>query len=328
MLFDRQMRAYRRLDGRQPAPCGWWQRAAVEGGIRCAWLLLEVANIVLHVVAWPARCVRKEATKHVVVVGASFGGLAVQRELSGRRDVKVTLVDFKDYFEYTPGVLRCLVDPSWLKELTVPLPSSRNELIVAAMTGATAEAVTLTSADGAVRELPFDYLVLAIGSTYASPIKPVATEGSLAARRATLTAAADRLRVAEKVVVVGAGAVGMELVGEIVTAYPHKQVAAADASHTILPGFDDTARAYARDWCERACVEFLFGEAIAAIDDTRITLRSGPTIAADAAYKCVGVVPNTVLQGTPFEGRASAAPSTPTTGCRSKAMRTSTAWAT
>ena len=47
-----------------------------------------------------------EKPKEVVIVGASFGGLAAQRELAGRRDVKVKLIDFKDYFEYTPGVRR------------------------------------------------------------------------------------------------------------------------------------------------------------------------------------------------------------------------------
>ena len=40
----------------------------------------------------------------VVVVGGSFAGLRVQRELGD--DFDVTVVDLKEYFEYTPGVLR------------------------------------------------------------------------------------------------------------------------------------------------------------------------------------------------------------------------------
>jgi NADH dehydrogenase FAD-containing subunit len=51
----------------------------------------------------------------VVIVGASFAGLACARSL--RMDFKVTLVDQRDYFEYTPGILRLFVKPEYLKEL-------------------------------------------------------------------------------------------------------------------------------------------------------------------------------------------------------------------
>ena len=214
---------------RGPGCCDKCQAAVVEFFIFLAWLCLEVTNFILHVLyavlalfktAWGlVTCSffedKKPKPREVVIVGASFGGLAAQRELSGVDGLKVTLVDFKDYFEYTPGVLRCLVQPSWLKELTQPLPSARNELVTAAMTGVNDKAIKLKGSDGAERELAYDYLVLAIGSTYAEPIKPVQTEPTLAARQATIDGAAAKLKAASKVIVIGAGAVGMELVGEI-----------------------------------------------------------------------------------------------------------------
>ena len=217
----------------------------------------------------------------------------------------MTLIDFKTYFEYTPGVLRCLVEPSWLGQLSCPLPSSRNELLTAAMTGATSTSVVVREvAGGAERKVPFDYLVLATGSTYAAPIKPVQTEPSLAWRLATLTAAAAKLESASKVIVIGAGAVGVELVGEILTVYPAKHVIVVDFAKTILPGFDAAASTYTLEWLERAGVELMLGEAIDTIEETFITLKSGSTIHADVVYKCVGVMPNTsMLTGTPFEGK-------------------------
>ena len=45
----------------------------------------------------------------VVVIGGSFAGLRVQRELGD--DFDVTVVDLKEYFEYTPGVLRLYTQP-------------------------------------------------------------------------------------------------------------------------------------------------------------------------------------------------------------------------
>ena len=133
----------------------------IESVIYLLWAILEIVNAVLKVLELMYRpfdaCAGllkpNDSPKHVVIVGASFGGLAAQRELAGRRDVKVTLIDFKSYFEYTPGVppslrassrlflsplseastclaqaLRCFVKPSFLSELTCKLPSSRNKV--------------------------------------------------------------------------------------------------------------------------------------------------------------------------------------------------------
>ena len=301
---------------RGPGCCDKCRAGVVEFFIFFAWVCLELTNLILHVffgisafckICYSAltctKCLDGEP-KHVVIVGASFGGLAVQRELSGLRGLKVTLVDFKEYFEYTPGALRLLVEPTWLKELTKPLPSTRNALVTAAMTGTSANSVVLKGPDGKEANLKYDYLVLAIGSTYAEPIKPVMAERSLATRTATVNAAAAKLKAASKVIVIGAGAVGMELVGEILTVYPEKQVVVVDFAKSILPGFDEGACSYALAWCEKAGVELMLGEAIDKIEETSIVLQSGATLTADVVYKCVGVMPNTgVLKDTPFEGK-------------------------
>lgn len=84
----------------------------IESVIYLLWAILEVVNVILKVLelmyrpfdACAGLLAPNDSPKHVVIVGASFGGLAAQRELAGRRDVKVTLIDFKSYFEYTPGV--------------------------------------------------------------------------------------------------------------------------------------------------------------------------------------------------------------------------------
>lgn len=159
------------------AMAGVVRMATVELVICVVWAVLEVLNVILLVpqflldLAYAAMTRSEERQKRVVIVGASFGGLAAQRELSGRSDLKVSLIDYKSYFEYTPGILRCFVQPTFLKQLTCPLPASRNELIRGAMTGATQKAVTLRDEQGAEQHVPFDYLVLAVGSTYADPIK-------------------------------------------------------------------------------------------------------------------------------------------------------------
>ena len=114
------------------AMAGVVRMATVELVICVVWAVLEVLNLILLVpqflldLAYAAMTRSEERQKRVVIVGASFGGLAAQRELSGRSDLKVSLIDYKSYFEYTPGILRCFVQPTFLKQLTCPLPASRS----------------------------------------------------------------------------------------------------------------------------------------------------------------------------------------------------------
>eukprot|EP00408_Alexandrium_pacificum_P020123 CAMPEP_0171181836 /NCGR_PEP_ID=MMETSP0790-20130122/14460_1 /TAXON_ID=2925 /ORGANISM="Alexandrium catenella, Strain OF101" /LENGTH=74 /DNA_ID=CAMNT_0011646777 /DNA_START=80 /DNA_END=301 /DNA_ORIENTATION=+ len=59
------------------------------------------------------------AQRRVLVIGGSFAGLSCGRDL--RDEFLVTIVDAKEFFEYTPGVLRAFVKPKHLDALTFTL---------------------------------------------------------------------------------------------------------------------------------------------------------------------------------------------------------------
>jgi len=92
-------------------------------------------------------------------------------------------------------------------------------------------------ADGVTLEdrskVPADYIVVATGSMNASPFKPKSDDiGDFRAKNADIAA---RLRTAKTVAIVGAGAVGTELAGEIAHAMPDKQVSLICADSTLFP---------------------------------------------------------------------------------------------
>mmetsp|Transcript_15880 Transcript_15880/g.18506 ORF Transcript_15880/g.18506 Transcript_15880/m.18506 type:complete len:90 (-) Transcript_15880:3-272(-) len=57
--------------------------------------------------------------RRVLIIGGSFSGLAAGRDLGSH--YLVTIIDAKEYFEYTPGVLRAYVKPKHLDALTFTL---------------------------------------------------------------------------------------------------------------------------------------------------------------------------------------------------------------
>ena len=244
------------------SPTGWLRLQFVRGVVTSILFLLSVVDVLMvctgvlyraglecithmrslslapGIIAHPGQGPRAK----VVIVGGSFSGLRAQRELSSRFDV--TVVDIKEYFEYTPGVLRLFTQPENLGKLVSPLPTARSNLVVGEATTVTpthlkvrvsqrnrqASAIEgacsrkLLSSDEETVMLPYDYLLLGCGAGYpCAPIKPTSSECTLTSRQATWTAAATTLRTAADVIVVGAGLVGVELAGEIAEAYPTKR---------------------------------------------------------------------------------------------------------
>ena len=100
-------------------------------------------------------------------------------------------------------------------------------------------------------------------------------------RQFTWTNAAAKLERAKTVIIFGAGPVGVELAGEILTVYPDKRVTFVDMATTILPGFDEAAATYSRTWLELRGVELMGGEPIERIGADTVLLKSGIELTAD-----------------------------------------------
>ncbi len=279
-----------------------------------AWLLgaiLNAINVVLVPLAAVTQAFSSSAApsngsttkRKVAIVGASFAGLEVQRTLAKHsNELDITMIDYKTFFEYTPGILRCFVDPPSYSKLTCPLSVLRKtgtNVITGKVVSIQVEGIKkngnrneVTLNDG--RKIPFDYLVLATGSSYPGLIKPTPSQPTIADRQKQWNNAAEELNRAQTVAIVGAGAVGVELAGEIRDKYPAgtKRVMLIDMAPTILPGMEPSSIRYATKWLESHNVELYLGSPLKKMDAKSITFKEGTKIQVDVVYKCVGVAPN------------------------------------
>lgn len=282
----------------------------IESAIWLLWALLSCIDLILVnfikiYSPWISKGAAGEATTNkpkVVIVGASFAGLATEHALSHHsNELDITIVDFKEYFEYVPGALRCFIEPEhFTKSLSCPLSVLLEKHATTVVTG---EVVDVYVADNTKtnkvilrdgRVLPYDYLVLAAGSTYPVPIKSTPNELTLQQRQAQWNQAAAELDAAKTVVILGAGAVGVELAAEILTKYPSsKRVLLVDLASQILPGFRDSSVKYATEWLKTNGAELKLGSPLKHLDDKSVTFADGKTLQVDLLYKCVGVAPNT-----------------------------------
>lgn len=207
----------------------------------------------------------------VLIVGGSFGGLAAQRALCDTAEVDVTVIEPKTFFEYVPGVLRCFVEPSHLRELTTPMPRKRNSLEVATAVGIDTIGSTLTfkRRGGAPAEgdgdttvsLSYDFLLLATGASYpCAPVRPDLAPGAhmhespatsdLSSRQREWEAAAASLDGCDEAIVVGGGPVGVELAAEIASSPARRRVLLLTAGGSLCAALPAKVGRLAAEWLE------------------------------------------------------------------------------
>ena len=242
------------------------------------------------------------ARPSVAVIGGGYGGINVARQLD---DVaEVVLVEPKDTFVHNVALLRALADPSWLPRIFLPYDGLLRHGRVLRDRAVKVDAGQVTLGSGQL--LDADYIVLATGSAYPFPAKTDVDD--TAAAHDKVRAAHAALETASRVLLIGAGPVGIELAGEITAAWPGKHVTLLDAADDILGArFRADLKAELRRQLTELGVELLLSSPLTAepsvapgqLGEFTVTTRAGAQVTADVWFRCYGVTPvSDYLAGT------------------------------
>ncbi|MBS2536356.1 FAD-dependent oxidoreductase [Catenulispora sp. NF23] len=228
--------------------------------------------------------------KKVAIVGGGYGGAKLAKTLDP--DLDVVLIDPKDAFVHSAAALRALVRPDWAENIFFPYGTlMKNGTVVRdRAVGVDARGVTLASGD----RVDADYVVLASGSSYAFPAKmhTDVTEDALDALRA----AHQELAGSHRVLILGAGPVGLELAGEIATTWPDKRVTIVDPAAELLPGFLPGLVADLRGQLDKLGIELRLGAGLTAdpapapgiAGEFTVTDQAGDQLTADIWFRAYG----------------------------------------
>ncbi len=230
----------------------------------------------------------------VVVVGGGYGGIAVAKALDEATDV--VLVDPKDSFEHNVAALRALVNPSWSSRIHFPYDGllKRGHFIRDRAVKVDSRRVVLESG----KELVPDFIVLATGSSYPFPGNSGAEDDQGAAAR--FRDGHEALAWADRVLLLGAGPVGIELAGEIAAGWPDKHVTIVNVVDDLLGGrFKLELRQELRRQLEQHGVELVLGSPLREPPPTppgvpgafTVVTEAGTEITADLWFRCYGVTP-------------------------------------
>ena len=155
----------------------------------------------------------------VVVVGGSFAGLAACRYLSS--NAEVTLIDPKEFFEYTPGILHVLTGSKSRDIIISPLKqvaSKSTKILNGCFQGLSLkdqQVIVKSSSNDETINVPYDYLIIATGRGYGAPIKPASTTLTIKQRLSEIDTFIKKINDANNILVIGGGLVGVELAAEL-----------------------------------------------------------------------------------------------------------------
>ncbi len=272
----------------------------------------------------------------ILVLGGGVAGLAaaryLDRQFARQRDVGITLVSRDNFLLFSPLLFEACSGVLELRHCAQPIrPCLRRAHFVEATVehiDVERRLVRVVAPEGAIHELPYDHLVVALGATtnmelvrgseHARTFKTVADALQLRnhvierLERADVETDARRRQQLLSFVVVGGGLVGVELLAELTAFiddelryYPqirredlafHLFEAGPRLLHESTPFLGE----YAGNVLRRRGAHLHTSTAVEAIEPGVIRWKDG-TIEADTIVLAAGIVPNAVASSTAVE---------------------------
>jgi len=271
----------------------------------------------------------------IVVAGAGFGGVKVferlKRQFRRFPDVSLTLVNDVNYFLFTPLLHEVATGSLSPENIIVPLPplaaGGQHRFLVGRVQTLDRSQRLLITDRG---EVPYDYLVLALGaetnyydlpgaSEHTLPLKDLDDAARIKNRiigqfdRASGLKTAEERRRALTFVIVGGGATGVELAGELADFCRHTfsrlyppalvrltRIIVIQKDDHILPQFSAGLRRRSLAVLGRKGVEALVNITVRRITDREVALATGEVIPAETVIWTAGVKARTISAEPPL----------------------------
>lgn len=228
--------------------------------------------------------------KNVVVVGGSFAGFFLARHLAESLPTgwRVIMIEKKSHYQFTWNFPRITVVPGHDEKCFIPFPrqfstAPKDVYLFQQGNVVAIDSHKVTLQDGST--IDYEYLAVATGSKGRYP----ATLEDVDEKRDCIPFFQEQqreIKEAKDIVVVGGGAAGVEVAGDIKSRYPDKNVTLVHSRDHLLNNFPgDSLHEIAKKALEGLGVTLYLGERVVSNLDSdipkQVTLRSGKVLECD-----------------------------------------------
>lgn len=257
--------------------------------------------------------------KHIVILGGGFGGISAAKELAKKinpHTAHVTLVDKHPYHLFTPSLYEVATSEEPKQNIAIPLQEVFGKRVQ--ILKDTVESIDTTKQLVKLQgqDLPYDYLVIALGSEPAYFHIPGLKEHSMALKSLReaimirnkikdICCKGDECRKKARVIIGGGGFSGTEIAAELLT-YKDRlakqlhlspdclDITIIQGSDRLLNELDPHVSTIATKRLKRPDVHFAFGGHIKEVTDTKVLTDDGKEYGYDLLIWTGGVAANSI----------------------------------
>ncbi|KAH8601837.1 hypothetical protein B0O99DRAFT_501073 [Bisporella sp. PMI_857] len=251
-------------------------------------------------------------SRSIVIVGASYAGYfaahLIATALPKDSPYRVVVIEPNSHFHFTWVLPRfCIV-----KEEHKAFIPYGPYLVGTSVRWVKDRVATIERGSVKLRSggaIPYDFLLIATGSGYGADNGLPSRVGAedKAAGLEQLRGVQTRIEQAKKVVIVGGGAVGVELATDAKDAYPEKHIILVHSRQAVMHRFGPELQAAALKGLQDLGVEVVLGERVQGEQiDGHVNLSSGRKIECDFLIQCGGQKPSSETIRTLSPGSISA----------------------
>lgn len=225
---------------------------------------------------------------NVVILGGGFCGTFVAKYLESNKQIKTTLIDKKEFFEYSPGLHKVITKPSLLESFRIPFdPLLPHTTIVTD----TIRSVTPETVKTKNDEISYDHLVVCTGIDYPIFLDNTENVHTLKHGKDAL-AIAEKINAAESILIIGGGLIGTEIAGELVLKTAEKNITVVHSKNRLLERNGKDASNFAQKFLEKNKAKLIFDQKIIEHKEDLFVTDNGKEITADLAIWCGGIKVN------------------------------------
>ncbi|KAI7237374.1 FAD/NAD(P)-binding domain-containing protein [Hortaea werneckii] len=255
-------------------------------------------------------------TRPVIVVGGSYVGINVAQQLAANAEgrFRVLLIEKNSHFQHLFAFPRFAVTTKVnTQKAFIPFkpgvfanaPPGSGDVVQAAVTDLTDSHVTLDRAvqfDGQqLDRIPYSYLVMATGTKLRPPSNVLGSEKLDGVKY--LRRHAESVQKSKRMVIIGGGAVGVQLATDAKELYPQKSITLVHSRDKVMNRFHPKLHQLIEERCKELGIDLVLGSRVklpsqgypTSGEDFEVELLDGRRIPSDFAVICNGQTPQSEI---------------------------------
>ncbi|KAF3764201.1 hypothetical protein M406DRAFT_98575 [Cryphonectria parasitica EP155] len=248
--------------------------------------------------------------RNVVVVGGSYTGVNTAKELANVLPAthRVLLIDPHSHFHHLFAFPRFAILPGHEHKAFIPYSGAFAEVpnkeqharIQAKVVSLKPKELTLDREWQGSKQLPFDYLVAATGTRLVSPSNMPSDEKNPSVEY--LKQFNQSIKKSKSVILIGGGAVGVQMACDLKEIYPDKEVTLVHSRDQIMPVYNEKLSEIIKDRFKELGINFVGGSRVKVPEGgfpvgggepITVELQDGRALSAEFVITATGQTPNT-----------------------------------